>query len=514
MELFKNFIKPLNYSRSITLVVILASQIGWSQYDSLARVHYQTYDLIHENYKVGLINKITGDTLLPPEYNYVEAFSEGLARVRGYSGTIGYIDTTGKFIIPLGKFDSPRGGADIGRFSNGLAIVMKGNLFGAINDKGEVVIPFEKRRLYGFLYNLCKTSENGNFGAINTKNETILPLEYSKLVIYKTFIILRKGNKMAFADHLGRLQCQLEYDQIKPNIYGGLILTKNNKDFFFEDDGKIAVNGLLGRILWYGHGTVWSTNEKGISIVNNGKHTSAFIPDGQVIHTASIHDPIGVHYNDSVKYFDIEGQQIGGVYSYIGMPSAKPYSAYRFKNGKCIVNQNGKWGMIDRTNKILIPFEYDWLVQSSTLDVLVAKRDNQYGLIDTANTIILKFRDRKLRGFNYQNQLDEAIAYESQFDSLFPQIKINESDAVKIAKNRGMYYEGDHEFFYPDHLLLQEEGNIYWEISSSKQGYTNKGDCARTNGCSIFYSKIIKIDAISGKVLDKKSTKKLYHNYE
>jgi hypothetical protein len=71
----------------------------------------------------------TGKKINNEEYDEVGAFSEYLAGVKK-DGKAGYIDTTGKWIIP-NKFDvgSP--------FYNGVAIVKDGNEYYQINKKGD-----------------------------------------------------------------------------------------------------------------------------------------------------------------------------------------------------------------------------------------------------------------------------------------------------------------------------------------------------------------------------------------
>ena len=55
------------------------------------------------NNKVGFVNKINQNTVIPCKYDIAFSFSEGLARVR-YNGKWGYIDETGKFVISC-KYD-------------------------------------------------------------------------------------------------------------------------------------------------------------------------------------------------------------------------------------------------------------------------------------------------------------------------------------------------------------------------------------------------------------------------
>jgi hypothetical protein len=92
----------------------------------------------------GFIDK-TGKFISPKRYDQVEGFSDGLAAVaegRWQEAKYGFIDKTGEVAIPL-KFDPRQGQIEsmsLSRFTEGLAPVMFGNLYGYIDHKGNTVI--------------------------------------------------------------------------------------------------------------------------------------------------------------------------------------------------------------------------------------------------------------------------------------------------------------------------------------------------------------------------------------
>lgn len=74
------------------------------------------------------------------DLEYCLAFSEGLAEAASKGGRLsGFIDTSGKFVIPP-RFEShPKG--FVSSFSNGFARIQVGKLYGYIDRTGEFVIP-------------------------------------------------------------------------------------------------------------------------------------------------------------------------------------------------------------------------------------------------------------------------------------------------------------------------------------------------------------------------------------
>ena len=91
-------------------------------------------EIVDENWKHGFIDK-TGKVVIPCQWEYIGDFSEGLARVEDENKKFGYIDKAGQIVIPC-----QWNGA--GDFSEGLASVKDENgKRGFIDKTGNVVIP-------------------------------------------------------------------------------------------------------------------------------------------------------------------------------------------------------------------------------------------------------------------------------------------------------------------------------------------------------------------------------------
>ncbi|MGI8545639.1 MAG: WG repeat-containing protein [Aridibacter sp.] len=73
----------------------------------------------------------TGKIVIKPQFDKTSPFKEGMALVE-IGEKSGFIDTTGKMVIPLGSYNF------LGEFSEGLAVVESENMFGFIdkNRKG------------------------------------------------------------------------------------------------------------------------------------------------------------------------------------------------------------------------------------------------------------------------------------------------------------------------------------------------------------------------------------------
>ena len=107
-------------------------------------------------------------------------FSEGMCPVINDEKKVGFVDETGKLVIPCNYVHALD-------FRDGLASVQEGGTFkiGYINHQGETVIPFIYRKGGDFEDGLAMvSSDNGMWGAINHKNMVVFPFKYGWEELY------------------------------------------------------------------------------------------------------------------------------------------------------------------------------------------------------------------------------------------------------------------------------------------------------------------------------------------
>lgn len=63
------------------------------------------------------------------------------------------------------------------------------------------------------------------------------------------------------------------------------------------------------------------------------------------------------------------------------------------KNGRAIINFEGKFGMVDTDGNIVIPFQYSHLCHCEEPNghLILANLNNRYGFIDSKNNIAIPF---------------------------------------------------------------------------------------------------------------------------
>jgi WG containing repeat len=164
---------PLQYSYSslqCTHYCASTAYFGSDFNGGLAKVCYQG-----ESHKCGYIDR-TGKVVIPLKFDEAaETFSNGLASVN-IKDRLGYIDKTGKIVIPLQSYSS----AD--DFDSGLARVCSGesDKCGYINRTGKVVIPLKFDRVARkFSKGLAWVVINERLGYIDTTGKVKIPAKFT-----------------------------------------------------------------------------------------------------------------------------------------------------------------------------------------------------------------------------------------------------------------------------------------------------------------------------------------------
>jgi len=294
--------------------------------------------------KWGFIDK-TGKEVVPCKYFYPSSplstdqnprFSEGLARVcvsdenrsksANYWGKYGFIDQTGKEVIPI-QYDTA------GDFSEGLAMVGVKNGRGTstyigfeydfdcgfIDKTGKEVIPLQYSSAESFSEGLAAVQgENGKWGYIDQTGKVVIPFKYGGAEPFSEGLAAVKdeNGKWGFIDKTGKEVVPCIYFYVK-DFSEGLAAVKDENDIygFIDQTGKVVIPFKYGSTEPFSEGLAAVAHE----------------------------------LRDS--YIDKTGKE--------AMPA--PYNILgSFSEGFAAVNYGGKYGYIDKTGKEVVPCQYAW----------------------------------------------------------------------------------------------------------------------------------------------------------
>ena len=396
----------------ILLLLILISQINFAQSDNTETILYNAslkYDLMEGGYafvngmceirlnnKRGFINE-EGKVVVPPKYDYSRDFSEGLALVSNDGEGVKFIDKNGNIVINLEPYYFVSYSPD---FSEGLLPVSDGawkpgngkeEKIGYIDITGKLVIPTKYETAYGFENGFACVEIDDKFGIINKKGKEITSIIYDNYISFSNdgFATVSLNNKLGLIDKNGNIIIPTIYDEIGKTADGMIRVESNGKWGYFDINGKQVIpfkyeqarNFLEGSACVKIDDKSWVRIDKTGTIIKelpysrvdffNKKGVARFVIlaerkigliDKNGIEIFSALNSL-IHNKDydlwEVKY-KLNGRLVRYLLDNKGKRITKEYDDIgKFtKMGYALVSSNGKTGMIDNTGREIIPTEY------------------------------------------------------------------------------------------------------------------------------------------------------------
>lgn len=375
----------------------------------------------------------TGKTVIEPQYTEAEDFSEGYALVQK-NDLYGYINKPGKvkidfqfteaasfvnhvaivqkdkmyFLIDYsnkilsGKYD------EITDFSEGMAVVKRNNLYGAINLNGEEIVKpqfenlsdysegiaaFNKNGQYGFIdkqgftfispiYNwvssfksgVCKVQYNKFYGLINKKGDFVIKPEYDLIdEASKGIYLVVKNNLYGFADSTGCLLSDIKYSYnpaLKPNELAGnnfmRLITARKQDLQSANGNKLFAEQNYDEVLLPVNNLVLIKEKNKYSIYSLS--TAAFVKKN----LASV-------YTDGV-YWYIRNKKGLNIYSpdlsiLLFVTDAEKITSFE-KDHFLVDGEDGK-GLLDKNGNEILPAMYDEIKAGPLQNMLYVERNEK-----------------------------------------------------------------------------------------------------------------------------------------
>lgn len=269
---------------------------------------------------------------IPCRYDNAEDFSEGLAAVK-LDGKWGFIDKMGNEVVPL-EYEQ------VDSFSEGLAAVKQNGKWGYIDKAGKEVVPCKYDNARSFSEGLAVVGLNGKWGFIDKTGKEIVPCKYTEARPFSEGLAaVREGTGLGI------------------------------KWGFVDKTGEVVIP--VGK---YGYPYYALSFREGLTTVDNNVGLNSDAREG-FINTAG---ELVIPY----QYYEVRGSTILDADNGIK----------GFQNGFVAVgNENGKWGVADKTGKLTVPYQYDQ-IQSFWAGRLVVNNENMdYALIDTTGKQLVPF---------------------------------------------------------------------------------------------------------------------------
>ena len=190
-----------------------------------------------DNDKFGYIDK-TGRLVIPGQWDVVGCFMEGLAPVMGDNGKFGYIDKTGRLVIPY-KWNAAE------FFSEGLAKVQDANdKWGFIDKTGRLVIPCKWEWPGDFREGLARVQEdNDKYGFIDKTGRVVIPCQWNEASWFREGLaaVMDANGWWGYIDKTGQVVIPCKWNCVE-DFHEGLakVQDANGKWFKIDKTGKVV----------------------------------------------------------------------------------------------------------------------------------------------------------------------------------------------------------------------------------------------------------------------------------
>lgn len=263
-------------------------------------------------------------------------------------------------------------------------IKIKDNKFGIIDSVNKIIVPF----IYDFIdyknSRLIVRNKNLN-GVLTTKNELLIPIQHQFILPRKKdrFIIWTKENLFGLSDLNGKTIIPIKYKNI---------FSIENDDFYITKN-KNNLNGVSD----FNGNNIIAENYRFYTIDSN----KIFAMKNNKPQILDIKNPDNnIYLDDNIQFIE----------------TTKHYSMNEslFQ----IIKKEGKYGVINSSNVIVIPIEYDEIRSSENWKYFIVKKINKIGLIHINGTITKQpvYDSLQLRKeyiiFQSKNKKDEIYSYE------------------------------------------------------------------------------------------------------
>lgn len=348
----------------------------------------------------GLVDQF-GKTVLPFVYNYIDQVSEGFVYAKTYSGW-GVVDLTGLPIVPFGTLDDA-------------------------DEKRKRSFITTKQFFQGRMIATAKASDGGKEGVLDTKGNWVIMPKYesiSRVDTNQSYIvsILDPQNNMrvkySVIDYAGKNMIPPIYSSISTqgknyivadgfSPYGDDFSDLADEDFWDELDEAVEQKkvtqkwGMLSNtgsvIIPIKHQYIASSSDNQIAMVE--------FEDAAADKNAKLNKGL---YDHKGKMLLNLSQYDAYVYDSVKLKT-KPKKDYRilypyYADGLINVGKAGKWGYLDKTGKIVIPFQYD-MASAFYNGVALVKKGNDWEYINKAGKKLTEAEANPILGIDYSNKL-------------------------------------------------------------------------------------------------------------
>lgn len=244
-------------------------------------------------------------------------------------------------------------------------------------------------------------TSRGNYGLIDLKGNIVLPFEYSSIGLATGGLVwIHKDQKIGIATTSGKVLIEPCYGKVEPYVNG---FAKVNNGYWYEYD-EDNDSPVVHTITEYSEGKWGLINSGGILILPPIYDSIRVLEDNQIVVSRQIDiksSYIKTHVSGVTNY---QGELLIKDCSGNYILASKKYDWQEDFNteGQSQVYYNGNIGIVNekfqlivicqiegQTSEFILPEEYDWGYNSES-QFIITEKDGKRGIVDSTNKIIIK----------------------------------------------------------------------------------------------------------------------------
>ncbi len=395
----------------------------------------QPYPFLRDG-KLGFVNA-NGRIVTPPQYDFVNDFSEGLALVAD-STHVGYIDFEGRTVVPL-IYDE---GSD---FHTGLAIVEKGQRFGVVDHRGNLIVPVSYDAIEWANEGFISVEKDGIFTYLNRRGKDGFGKNFTAAEpFFKGSAIVGVGDEKGVIDTAGNWVIKPEFLDLQRLSNGNYIAKTPAGYTVLDASGAACSKGQYDFIGGEGDGRIIIENGGRFGYADLNAEVCIAprfsIYPGYTRRAAFENGYAQVRYRGKFGLIDKRGKRIFScLYDSIGS----------LKNFPVACKRNGKWGYVRRNSTQAIPYIYD-VAKPFDKQLAVVAKNGKFGLIAEGGHLLAPLQYEHLERASHGLFIGRQGAYHGVLDArgktlvpfVFDRIERVNDDLIRlIAGGQYSYYD-------------------------------------------------------------------------
>lgn len=385
-----------------------------------------------------------GNVVVKAEYEQLGFFKEGLALAMK-NGRIGFIDKGNRLVINF-LYD------EASEFDQGRSIVAKNELFGMIDRSGEIIFPIEFTDIGQLSEGLIYAQKDSLYGYYDNNYNLRIPHKFSEAYAFKNDVAkVQFGDNQAFIDEFGTFVVPPGFESIAPfsdtlMIFeedGLLGLMKLNCEIFipaqFDEIGQLA----NGRALVLMEDMIGYLDESGKLVIKPQFET---FPNDTKRGQFNMNHAV-VRYKGKFGIIDKQGKFV--------LPAS--FTSIGDYSGLIAYSKGKGWGFMDPSGKIVIQPQYDY-AESFVNGLAIVEKLTLQGVIDTKGQIIIPLSYTSVNKFSDELFLvsngSKYGLYSDKGEFLVPiyyqQIRFVDKDLILLSNQNEVHY-----LYLPERKLIK-----------------------------------------------------------